>query len=173
MKVKRFFKENMVSLIVIVVNILLVIVGFVSGYAVGHCSNKPSQNEEVIQTAETHLPMIVNTDDNITENYTITAYCSCSKCCGSYANNRKNGIVVGAEGTDLIAGYSAANNELSFGTVLNVDGYGVVEIQDRTSNWIDKKYNGKIIDIYFDSHEKALEFGKKTDVKVTIIKTGG
>lgn len=92
--------------------------------------------------------------------WTITAYCSCSECCGKWANNRT--IIVGAEGTPLVSGYSCASNELSFGTTLYIDGYGEVKVQDRTANFINEKYNGQIIDIYFSNHDDAVKFAKKS-----------
>lgn len=97
--------------------------------------------------------------------YTITAYCGCDKCCGKYASNRALDefgipIVTGAEGTRLVSGFSAAS-PLPFGTKIYLDGYGEVKIQDRTASSTVEKYNGKIIDIYFDSHEEALQFGKR------------
>jgi len=164
-------KKHSVELAIIGIILLLTISAFFLGIRLGHSEDKPSAEPLMILTTETTTE-VTTTSTKAEETWTITAYCSCEKCCGSYANNRKNGVVVGAEGTVLTPGYSAANNELPFGTVLNIDGYGVVEIQDRTANWINERYNGKIIDIYFDSHEKALEFGKKTDVIVTTIKEG-
>ena len=93
--------------------------------------------------------------------YTITGYCACEKCCGKWAQNRPNGIVYGAEGTELISGVSVANNGFPFGTRLFIEGWGEVVVQDRTASWVNDKYNGKILDIYFDSHEQAVEFAKR------------
>ena len=92
--------------------------------------------------------------------YRITAYCACEKCCGEWANNRPGGIVKGAMGVELTPGVSAAS-PLPFGTKLYIAGYGEVIVQDRTATWVVEKYDGKIIDIYFDNHEEALNFGVK------------
>lgn len=100
--------------------------------------------------------------------YTITGYCACEKCCGKWAQNRPNGIVYGAEGTELISGVSVANNGFPFGTRLFIEGWGEVVVQDRTAGWVNDKYNGKILDIYFDSHEQAAEFAKR-EMNVGII----
>lgn len=91
--------------------------------------------------------------------YIITAYCSCEKCCGKWAANRPNGKVIGSAGIELTPGVSVAS-PLPFGTILEIDGNTYI-VEDRTSDVIVKKYNNKIIDIYFDSHETALNFGKK------------
>jgi 3D (Asp-Asp-Asp) domain-containing protein len=93
--------------------------------------------------------------------YTITAYCSCEICCGEWANNRPDGIVYGASMEELKADLSvAASSDFEFGSVILIDGQEYV-VQDRPANWIVDKYEGKIIDVYFDDHQEALEFGKQ------------
>lgn len=92
--------------------------------------------------------------------YTITAYCPCAKCCGKHALNRQNDIVAGAMGVELKEGVSVAS-PLPFGTRVLIDGKEYIS-QDRTSEWIAKKYDDKIIDVYFDKHEDAEAFGKQT-----------
>lgn len=95
--------------------------------------------------------------------YRVTAYCACEKCCGQWALNRPldengNPIVYGAAGEVLTSGISAAS-PLSFGTQIELDGYGTVVVQDRTAKWVVEKYGENIIDIYFDSHEEAWNWG--------------
>ena len=90
--------------------------------------------------------------------YRITAYCSCEICCGEWALNRPNGIVYGAAGVELEAGVSCAS-PLPFGTVVEIEGLGEYTVQDRTAQWVVDKYGENLIDIYFDDHEAALEFG--------------
>lgn len=99
--------------------------------------------------------------ETIKEVYTITAYCSCEKCCGEWANKRTNNIVVGAWGKELIVDYSIAS-PLPFGTKVKIEGLGTYEVMDRTATWIADRYNGKIIDLYFgNDHKAALEFGRQ------------
>lgn len=49
----------------------------------------------------------------------------------------------------------AGPSELPFGSTVIIDG-DLYEIQDRTA----KKYNGRF-DIYFNTHQEALNFGKQ------------
>jgi 3D (Asp-Asp-Asp) domain-containing protein len=91
--------------------------------------------------------------------YIVTAYCPCEKCCGKWAKNRPNGIVYGAYGIELVEGVSVAA-PFPEGTVLVIEGREYI-VHDKTAEWIVRRYNGKIVDIYFGSHQKALEFGKK------------
>lgn len=112
----------------------------------------PIEEEEVVET-----PTVIT--------YRVTAYCACEKCCGRWAFNRptdENGepIVYGAAGVALVNGYSCAGT-LPFGTKVELDGYGVVEVQDRTANWIVDKYGENIIDIFINDHEKAWDFGEQ------------
>jgi 3D (Asp-Asp-Asp) domain-containing protein len=86
--------------------------------------------------------------------YQITAYCSCEKCCGAWALNRKT--VVGAAGVELQEGVSVAS-ALPFGTEILIDGIGEYVVQDRTADWI----GDDVIDIYFEKHQEALNFGKQ------------
>lgn len=104
------------------------------------------------------------------DTYTVTAYCACEKCCGKWALNRpldENGkpIVIGAGNVPLTSNYSVAS-PLPMGTILEIDGQQY-EVQDKTADFVADRYNGKIIDIYFDSHEKAVEFAKQEkEVKI-------
>ena len=91
--------------------------------------------------------------------YTITAYCPCKICCGIWAKNRPNGIVYGAAGIELQEGHSVAAPNLPFGTILYIEGLGEYVVEDRPASWVAEKYDDKIIDIYFLSHDDALEFG--------------
>lgn len=109
----------------------------------------------------------------------ITAYCSCEKCCGKWALNRPidengNQIVNGARGTRLTAGYSVACS-LPFGTILEIDGLeGRFEVEDRTAQSIQEKYNGYTVDIYFDDHQTCYDYlsGKPEWMDVYIMEEG-
>lgn len=119
--------------------------------------------EQVIEVQE-----LTTSSGPRSETYTITAYCSCEICCGQWAKDRPNGIVIGAWGKELTPEYSVAS-PLPFGTKVYIEGLGIYEVQDRTSTWVADKYNGRIIDIYMgDDHEAAVEFGKQVR-EVTII----
>lgn len=92
--------------------------------------------------------------------FRLTAYCSCSKCCGNWAKNRPvdeygNEIVIGAAGEVLTAGYSVAVDPefIAYGTELFINGQ-VYEAQDCGGAIKDNE-----IDVYFSDHNDALEFG--------------
>ena len=89
--------------------------------------------------------------------FKVTAYCSCEKCCGRWANNRPNGIVYGASGEQLIPNVSIATDPsvIPYGTTVVING----------NEYVSHDCGGAIkenrIDIYMESHEQALEWGVK------------
>ena len=83
--------------------------------------------------------------------FTATGYCSCSKCCGKSTGRT-------ASGTKATAGRTVAmSSKYSFGTKVKIKGYGTYTVEDRGG-----AIKGNKIDIYFDSHQDALNFGRKT-----------
>lgn len=108
------------------------------------------------------------------EEYIATAYCSCEKCCGIYAKDRpvdENGkeIMYTASGERAEQGVTIAADwsVLPAGTIVEVDGYGEFVVHDKGG-----AIKGNKIDIYFESHQEALEWGVKS-VKLRIVETGG
>ena len=92
------------------------------------------------------------------EKYVITAYCSCVQCCG-----KNDGIT--ASGAKAVEGVTVAmDKSMSFGTKIYIDGIGERIVQDRGG-----AIKGNRIDLYFDSHQEALNFGRQTK-EVTIMK---
>ena len=112
-------------------------------------------------TIETETDKEVDTNQVIKPvslgNFKLTAYCSCSLCCGKWANNRPNGIVYGAIGEELKEGYSIAvdPNVIPYRTEVIINGH-TYKAQDCGG-----AIKGNRIDIYFSSHKDALEFGVK------------
>jgi len=86
--------------------------------------------------------------------YRITGYCPCKKCCGIWAKNRPNGIVYGSGGVELTPGVSIAA-PFPIGTKLYIEGLGEYVVQDKVADWVLKKYDNKVIDIYCQTHEEA------------------
>ena len=90
--------------------------------------------------------------------YKITAYCPCAICCGKWAENRPNGIVVGAYGTELEQGVSVAAPFPS-GTKLYIEGTGEYIVHDKLAEWVLEENDNRLVDIYFTSHEDAAAWG--------------
>ena len=95
--------------------------------------------------------------------YTITAYCGCEICCGEWSSDP----VIGSGNVELVEGVHCASS-LPLGTIIEVEGLGTYEVQDRPSKWILEKYGDKVIDIYFENHEDAENFKMTAKVKKMI-----
>lgn len=86
----------------------------------------------------------------------VTAYCPCEKCCGEHADG------VTASGYVIQKGdrFAAAPKGIPFGTVVWIPGYNDGKptlVLDRGGD-INK---GSKLDVYFDSHQKALGWGRQ------------
>lgn len=96
-------------------------------------------------TSRSSLPRTTSTTGGTT--YKITAYCSCSKCCGKSTGRT-------ASGTTATAGRTvAAPANFAFGTKLNIGGH-IYTVEDRGG-----AIKGNKIDIYVSSHSEALQWG--------------
>ena len=92
--------------------------------------------------------------------FKITAYCGCRKCCGKYADNRpvdENGevIVIGSIGVRLYAGVSIAVDPrvIPYHTQVVINGHTY------TAHDTGGSIKGNRIDVYFDDHDEAWDFG--------------
>ena len=90
---------------------------------------------------------------------TLTAYCPCVKCCG-----KSDGIT--ASGTQATAGRTVAVDTrlIPYGTEISIDGKTYI------AEDCGGKVKGYTIDVFFNSHEEALNFGRQTKT-VKIYKT--
>lgn len=79
--------------------------------------------------------------------YRLTAYCKCEKCCGKWSKYNST-----ASGTVPEAGRTVACNSLAFGTKIIINDHTYI-VEDRGN------MSNDIIDIFFNSHEEALQFG--------------
>lgn len=80
-----------------------------------------------------------------------TAYCPCISCCG-----KTNGIT--ASGKKAQANHTiAAPSTYKFGTQIEIKGYGTYVVEDRGG-----AINGNRIDIFFNTHQEALNWGRRT-----------
>jgi len=92
---------------------------------------------------------------NSTNEWKITAYCSCVKCCG-----KSDGIT--ASGKKVKYGYIACN-WLPFGTIVEIKGMGKFKVMDRGAKSLfgSKSNHIKHLDVWFPSHSQAKQFGVK------------
>ena len=86
--------------------------------------------------------------------FTLTAYCPCSICCGKWSNPDNP---VTASGTVATAGRTIAadTSRYPFGTKLMINGQ-IYTVED-----VGGAIKGNHIDIYFNTHEEARAFAKQ------------
>ena len=90
-----------------------------------------------------------------------TGYCPCEKCCGQWADGKTYTGDVAGKGCIAIDPH---NGPLKLGQKVYIEGYGhgvCNDIGGAIKNWD--------ADLCFDTHQEALEWGRKK-VKVFVIK---
>lgn len=80
--------------------------------------------------------------------FKLTAYCACPKCCGKWANG------ITATGTTATQGRTIAvyPSQIPLGSTVYIEGYGAYVAEDTGVGY-------GVIDVYFNSHTEALNFG--------------
>lgn len=90
------------------------------------------------------------------EHVLATAYCPCPVCCGKWATEGGGGVT--ASGKEAEQGVTIAADWSVFpkGVCLAIAGVGKRVVQDTGS-----AIKGARLDVFFESHEDAVEFGVK------------
>ncbi|MBQ8413306.1 MAG: 3D domain-containing protein [Lachnospiraceae bacterium] len=109
----------------------------------------PAKEPEVVVTYADENGTYVSAGD-----FVLTAYCPCSICCGVYSNMENPTT---ASGTTATAGRTIAadTSVLPFGTQVVINGQ-IYTVEDRGG-----AIRGNRIDIFFNSHQEALQFGRR------------
>jgi 3D (Asp-Asp-Asp) domain-containing protein len=134
-------------------------------------NKKPDKTiEDIVQTApDSNIIHMFNQNDENVEfmgNFKLTAYCPCTICCGKYGENRPkdeegNIIVYTASGTRAQANQTIAVDptHIPYGTTV------IIKIGSKYYKYLAQDCGGAIknqrIDVYFDTHESACDFGSK------------
>lgn len=178
MQVKRFIQgiAGVIERADITTAIISFLLGIIIGVFVGvSISNEPEQapivenyveNVENLSIEVSEIKTTQKATDVTTKKSpefmefeaTATAYCSCKKCCG-----KNDGIT--ATGTKATEGRTIAVDPrvIPYGTEVIIDGHTYI------AEDCGGAVKGKAIDIYFDSHEEALNFGRRSvDVKIKV-----
>jgi 3D (Asp-Asp-Asp) domain-containing protein len=158
-------KSNFLFIFIVIVLTTITIIGFMccehKFQRATELDNETTKRviEENKRTIETKTDKDGDTNQAIEPvslgNFKLTAYCSCSLCCGKWANNRPNGVVYGAIGEELKEGYSIAVDPtvIPYRTEVIINGH-TYKTQDCGG-----AIKGNSIDVYFEDHNDALEFG--------------
>lgn len=141
----------------------------VSSLAIQHidaiCTEKIESGEVIKPAAMVYAEEIAEPEPEELEpvslgEFKMTAYCSCSRCCGVWAENRpvdENGqeIVLTASGARAEAGKTIAVDP----SVIPLGSTVIIGGQEYTAQDTGGAIKGNRIDIYCDDHQEALNIG--------------
>ena len=107
------------------------------------------ENEEII---EEDVPEEINKQ---WVTFELSAYCPCKYCCDTYTG-------ITASGLNVEVGMCAAPDNIPFDSICVIPELGMeLNVQDR-GGYIINTYDGLVrLDVYCNSHEEALEFGRR------------
>ena len=158
---KTVFREHIPSLVALVVLLIFTIPVCVMAEKISVQAVEVSEVTEATEVSEpaTEYTTAAAEREYIEVTATLTAYCPCVKCCG-----KSDGIT--ASGTQATAGRTVAVDTrlIPYGTEISIDGKTYV------AEDCGGKVKGYTIDVFFNSHEEALNFGRQTKT-VKIYKT--
>ena len=110
----------------------------------------------VLPAAPTHTATVIMMQ--------VTAYCPCTRCCGSHAQGlTASGKPISFNGGHFVA---ADTRLFKFGTKLQIPGYAdgqAVEVVDKGG-----AIKGNHLDVFFPTHEQAKAWGRKW-IAVTVM----
>ena len=107
------------------------------------------ENEEII---EEDVPEEINKQ---WVTFELSAYCPCEYCCDTYTGITTSGL-------NVEVGMCAAPDNIPFDSICAIPELGMeLNVQDR-GGYIMNTYDGLVrLDVYFNSHEEALGFGRR------------
>ena len=161
MKLKnRKFKISLIFLAILVINFTMLEVECCDcNYIIAESLKIEPQEENAVQVSE-----VIPEEEKAVYmgNFTATAYCICYKCCGKTPEHPAYGIT--ASGKRATPGRTVAVDarKIPLGSTVIIDGHEYVA--EDTGGAI----KGNRVDICFDSHESALQFGRRT-VEIEVI----
>ena len=151
---KTVLREHIPSFVALVVLLIFTIPVCVMTEKISAQAVEASEVSEVSEPIiEQEYTTAVAEREYIEVTATLTAYCPCVKCCG-----KSDGIT--ASGTQATAGRTVAVDTrlIPYGTEISIDGKTYI------AEDCGGKVKGYTIDVFFNSHEEALNFGRQTKI---------
>lgn len=163
--IERFIKKYgiavMIFLTLCIVIISIFLLGFVCGQNTAPKVEASEARKNVIQcTDSTTRPVkvaeAVKAEATKEIEVIATAYCPCEKCCGEWADGITSTGVTAKAGRTIAVDPSV----IPYGTEIEIDGH--IYVAEDCGGAI----KGNAVDIYFDTHAEALEFGRQTKTAI-------
>lgn len=149
---KKFFTSEFISAFLVTMGLTLVFISLVGilELKIDEGAEKVIASVEKMEKKEANLPEVIEVEA------TATGYCPCEKCCGKFADGMTS---IGRSVELYPYGIAADPSVIPYGTVVEVPGYGRVEVDDTGAAM--KKSKGIRIDLRFETHERALKWGRR------------
>ena len=118
--------------------------------------NKSIEYAEPFSTAGVENVLTQELDEKLNEKislgeYVVTAYCPCPACCGEWADGLTYTETVATEGRTI----AVDPDVIPLGSKVDINGYEYI------AEDIGGAIKGNRIDMFFEKHEDALNFGKQ------------
>jgi len=117
-----------------------------------------SQKQLMEEYVEDMKPKVYKANSNGSSTYVLTAYCPCAYCCGTANKPTASGVMPTANHT-----LSADTSIFPLGTKLSINGM-IYTVEDTGS-----AIHGNKFDVYFNTHQEALNFGRQTTTDVYVV----
>ncbi len=128
-------------------------------YSWGYNGNQQPQGSAVQKATETKRYL---------GKFTLTAYCSCKICCGQYSPEVTGQPSKTASGTTPKANHTVAVDT----SIITLGSKLIINDKTYVAEDVGGAVKGKHIDIYFDTHQEAVNFGTQTG-DVYIVESDG
>ena len=118
-----------------------------------------TESTTIVETSTEPTPVVETvTESELVNNgeFVLTAYCTCYNCCGKTPDSKGYGIT--ATGTKATANRTIAVDP----SVIPLGATVIINGKEYIAEDTGGAVKGKRIDIFFDSHEAALNFGRQT-----------
>lgn len=167
----RRLKTRRILTVGAVFAIALLIIGLTAAFCGGDKSaavvDASASNIPVSETPETETEPTVESASEpeliSLGEFTVTAYCPCVTCCGEWSKEHPSRV--GTDYVQMTASGTIPEEGRTIGVDPNVIPYGTVVVifgHEYVAEDSGAALNGNTIDIYFDSHDEALDFGRQT-----------
>lgn len=121
-----------------------------------------------LRTISNEKSNLISKSTIFTDTFRVTGYCACKLCCGVWSPEVTGEVARTASGEIPVAGVTVAVDPdvIPLGSIVKINGH--YYIAEDTGSAV----KGNVIDIYFDRHEQALNWGAKNlEVKVFLKET--
>ena len=142
---------------VILLALLIIILAFIiKGLTQSNTPSDTTFNSNTNEVATTQL--IISPEFEHEDNFKVTYYCGCSKCCGKWSDGYE-ATAYGKQGTQLTPYYSIAVDPdiIPLGTICYDMEGNPYEAVDTGS-----KIQGNHIDMFTGNHQEAINLGTRT-----------